>query len=455
MRRKLLSLLAVIALSLPGCSDCSDEASQSKEESIEEQAQVGDLDTVADWLQARAQPFESIDGLQPLIARASERPLILLGEASHGTKEFYDWRAELSLGIAEAEGLDFVGIEGDWHAVRAADRYVMGEGDAEEVNAVLVEAFDRWPQWMWANEEFAQFLRRVRAFNEANEERPIRIYGIDMQSFFESLERLASHVDASDHERASELADRLDCMSRHAPEPQRYAQALRSNPNQNCEEDIQQAMALTGEIFSGDSPEAVSARKHALNIASGESQIRRSVFQGGQENWNVRASHMFDITEALLQVHGPDARGAIWAHNTHIGDARATDMRERQRVNIGQLAREKMGDDAVFAIGFSTHHGEVIAGRQWNAPRQTMEVPTPPSGSVDEILSRLEANQYFIAFEDDDGERPFWRERPGQRAMGVVYQPEHEQRGNYVATNPAERYDALIFIERTTSLTPL
>ncbi len=448
----------LIGLLMVGCDACSSEAVDSAPEPSAAQDEVvapGDLDSLEDWLQARAQPFENIEQLAPLIEQASERELILLGEASHGTKEFYEWRGELSLAIAERAGLDFVGVEGDWHAIRAADRYVMGEEDAREVHDLLKNAADRWPQWLWANEEFARFLKNVRKYNEANTDRPIRIYGIDMQSFFSSLERLAERVDESDNPKAAELAGRLNCLAQHAPQPQRYAQALRSNPNNNCENEIQEAIQLTHELFPGYSPDAVSARKHALNIASGEAQIRHSVFQGGQANWNVRATHMFDITEALLEAHGPNARGAIWAHNTHIGDARATDMRDRGRVNIGQLARENRDDDTVFSIGFSTHHGEVIAGRIWNAPLQSLKVPKPPPGSVDEKLNRFSDTPYFIVFEEGDKDRPFWSKRPGQRAMGVVYQPEHERRGNYVATNPAERYDALIFIEETTSLRPL
>lgn len=443
--------LALIAL---GCDGCDSDESSSPASLVDESEEL-DLDTVEDWLQARATPLNDIDDLAPIMDAAGDRQLILMGEASHGTREFYEWRAEMSMAIADGDGLDFVGIEGDWHAARAADRYVMGEGDIDDVETVVVDAFERWPQWMWANEQFAGFLQDVRRHNDEHSDRPIRIYGIDMHGFFESLERLKELVGDAHPDRKDELAGHLRCLEQYAPEPQRYLAALNADMDESCEEDTAQAVELTQTLFSGDDTESLSAREHARVVESGEAQYRGRVVEGGAAFWNVRASHMFDVARALLEHHGSEARGAIWAHNTHIGDARATDMGDRRRVNIGQLSRESLGEDSVLAIGFSTYQGEVIAGRQWGTPLQKMEVPSAPPGTLDELLNRYEESSFFAVFGADDGNLSYWRPRPGQRAIGVVYQPIQEYPGNYVATNPAERYDTLIFLEETTTLDPL
>lgn len=451
--RTITAIITVFAFFSVACDGCG---SPPADEEREQEAEEVDLDTVDGWLEARAVPLDDVDDLEPVVAEAAERDLILLGEASHGTAEFYDWRADLSLAIAERGGLDFVAVEGDWHAARAADRFVMGEGAVDDAEELVVHAFQRWPQWMWANEEFASFLTRVRQHNDAHPDRPIRIYGMDMHGVYQSLERLVEIVERDHPDRATELSTHLQCLARFAPELQRYMGALRSGPGASCQSDIELAVELTETLYPDDDPASVSARKHARVVASGEAQYRGRIEQGPAAFWNVRATHMFDVVQALLDVHGPDARGAVWAHNTHIGDARATDkMSQRGRVNIGQLSRQSMGTDRVLAVGFSTNRGEVIAGRQWDTPLQRMEVPRAPRGSVDEKLNRFDSPQYFVVFEEGDEALPYWSMRPGQRAMGVIYHPEREDPGNYVGTNPAERYDALIFIEKTSALNPL
>ncbi len=446
--RSILLIVMVAPFVIGGCTGCPSSSFPLDDPEPE-------LDSLEAFLEHRAQPLNDVDDLGPLVSLAGDRRLILLGEASHGTREFYDWRAELSLAIAEGPGLDFVGIEGDWHAARAADRFVMGEGDEEDLEQLLVEAFDRWPQWMWANEEFAQFLRQVRRFNEANQERPIRIYGVDMHAFFTSLQRLQERVRRDHPDRANEFHANLQCLSRFAPEGRAYLQALRSQRSQSCEEGVRQAAAMIAELYPDDSTEHLSARKHMRTIVSGESQFRGPAEGDGDQHWNARVHHFYDVAKALLDHHGPDARGAVWAHNTHIGDARATTMAERNRHNIGQISRENLGEEAVLSIGFSTAEGQVIAGAQWGAPLEVMEVPPAPKGSLDAMLRGADQSSYFLQFRKSDRELPYWTELPGQLGIGVVYDPTEYALRNFAPTNPAARYDALIFIDQTSPLNPL
>ncbi len=445
---KRLTILTALATALAmGCGDCSPPT--------ESTTTTEDIDTVEEWLQLRAHPLEGIDDLQPLLDEADGRELILLGESTHGTREYYDWRAQMTLALAKEQGIDFVGIEGDWHAARAADRYVMGGADAETAREVVEQAFERWPQWMWANEEFAAFLEELRLFNAENPQRPVRVYGIDMHAVFESLDRLLELVNEDHPDQAGQIGAHLGCLRRFSPHAGQYSNAIQQGATEGCEEEIGAAVASVRRLYDGDDVRHLSARKHARVVESGEAQYRKRVTGDDSDFWNVRAAHMFDAVQGMLASHGDDARGVVWAHNTHVGDARATDMADRGRINIGQLSREALGHDAVFSLGFSTRTGDVIAGTQWGSPLRRAELPLPPEQSVEEMFSRHDALQFFVLFEEGDEEFEFFDHRPGHRAVGVVYHPDREHLGNYVPTNPAARYDALIYLDETSALTPL
>ncbi len=411
------------------------------------------VDSIEGWLDVRGQPVDGPEDVDGLVDAMGERPLVLMGESTHGTQEFYEWRAEMSLALAEEHGVDFVGVEGDWSAARAADRFVMGQGDEDDVHRMLEDAFHRWGQhWMWSNEPFAEFLLEVRRFNEANPDRPIRIYGIDMQGFFESLDRLNERLGAKEGEEIDEIVDNLRCIGEFSPDPGRYARHLQAGDTEGCEEETTAAVRRIEEVFDGDETDELSLRRHARVIAAGERQHRKRLFGDPNDFWNVRVEYMAEAAESLLQAHGDDARGAIWAHNTHIGDARATDMADQGRTNIGHLAREQLGEDAVYAVGFSTYTGEVVAAANQGYPPQVMELPRADDGSVDEILARADESVFVLKFEEDDQRIPDWTRKPGQRAVGVTYAPQREVPGNYVPTNPAKRYEAVIFIEESTAL---
>lgn len=460
----LVLLFAFIACDGPSSTAEADEERKQEQSGVQPESE----DPIAAWHQQRAREFSTIDDLAPILEKASDRRLILLGEASHGTREYYQWRAELSLALAAGPGLDFVALEADAHSVRAADQYVMGQGEADEVEDLLREHFDRWPQWMWANAEFAEFLRNARAHNQENPSRPLRIYGMDVFGFYNSIGQLNALADQYHPEQAPELAGHLNCLGQYGRDRESYARALhnrrhshRGHDHQDsgestCEAEIQRAFDLVMELFPENEYDHILARTHAHVVRAAEDQQRSRMLGGSPAiHWNARARPMYEITEEILTAKGDDARGAVWAHNTHLGDARASRMGDQDQVNIGQLSRESLGEDAVLSIGFSTYEGRVIAGSQWGAPLEIMEVPKGKEDSLDEILHRLGPSNHFLIFEMEDRELPFFQERPGQRAIGVVYNPARERFGNYVPTNPAARYDILIFLAETEELNPL
>lgn len=438
---KIAVVIALVGLAI-GCTDCGKPQNEVDAK----------FDSVEAWLDARAEVVSDTDELSDIVDDAAERRLVLMGEASHGTAEFYDWRADLTLEIAERDGVDFVAVEGDWYSALAADAYVMGEGDAEDLERILGDAFDRWPRWMWANEQFADFLRRVREHNEQHPDDSIRIYGMDMQGYFSSLTQLVGRLQADDPQAADEIVDDLQCLLQYAPDRHQYAQVVRGDRSRSCEDEIARAVHRVRELYPGGGADDLAMRKHARVVESGEAQTRLGAIEGGTESWNIRVRHMHEIVGELMEHHGDDARGVVWAHNTHVGDARATDMADRGRLNIGQLTREEHGDDYPYIVGFSTKTGEVVAASRGGIPPRILDVPEPPRGSVDEKLSRFGDSPHVVRFQPGDEELSFWADRPGQRAIGVVYHPDREVPGNYVPTNPAERYDALIYIEETRAL---
>ncbi|MFU8806606.1 MAG: erythromycin esterase family protein [Bradymonadaceae bacterium] len=245
----------------------------------------------------------------------------------------------------------------------------------------------------------------------------------------------------------------LECFGRYRPEAGAYVQGLRRG-EPSCGEAIGELVEIVDRVFAGGEKENFVVRQDARVVASAEAHYRANLTPGGA-SWNARAEHMHVTAQKLLEVHGAESRGIVWAHNTHIGDARATTMHEQQRVNIGQLSRQDMGDGEVFAIGFGTHRGAVKAGRSWGASMERMNVPAGMAESYEEIFHRLGEPALWVIFDEAMRENATFRERRGHRAIGVIYHPEREAPGNYVPTDLFGRYDAFIFIDETNPVRPL
>ena len=387
-----------------------------------------------------AHPLEDDASLEPLIARIGDARIVMLGEATHGTSEFYTWRARITARLMRERGFRVVAVEGDWPDCLAVDRALRS---AEDPRAAL-KAFTRWPTWMWANHEVAELVAMLRASPGA------RFYGLDVYSLWDSIRALVARLDELDPEAAQRAREAWACFEPYGEEADRYALASQSVPR-SCQEHVVRALLATREamLATSDPDERLDAEQNAEIMVNAEGYYRAMV-EGGATTWNLRDTHMMDTLDRILARHGPAAKAVVWAHNTHVGDARATDMAAQGMTNLGQLARERHGRDHVVLVGFGTHRGSVIAARAWDAPMQRMRVPEAAPGSLEMRMHEVVGDDAL--FLPDDA--PELREEVGHRAIGVVYHPERD-RAQYVPTRVGQRYDAFLFLDRTTAVRPL
>jgi erythromycin esterase len=396
------------------------------------------------------------EDLDPLLERIGDARFVLLGEASHGTSEYYTWRHAISERLVREKGFSFIAVEGDWPDCYRVNRYVKGwTGSGESAREVL-HAFDRWPTWMWANEEVAALAEWLRRWNDRQpEERKVGFYGLDVYSLWDSMEAVQTYLERVDPEAARRARRAYGCFDPYQEDVQEYAMATALVPT-SCENEViamLQEMRRKAPEYREDGREAYfNAEQNAL-VARNAELYYRTMVRGGGTSWNVRDTHMIETLERLVRHHGPEAKAIVWEHNTHIGDARATDMARAGMVNVGQLARERWGDDVVL-VGFASHRGSVIAGEEWGAPMQRMPVPPARDGSWEALLHEAGAeDRLLLTHEMEEVEEA--TEARGHRAIGVVYTPAHERFGNYVSTVMTLRYDALLYLDETRALQPL
>lgn len=402
-----------------------------------------------------ARPLTATDDLDPLLQRIGDARFVLLGEASHGTHEFYTWRRQISERLIREKGFSFIAVEGDWPDCYRVNRYIKGYPDTEASARDVLHAFERWPSWMWANREVVELTEWMRHHNEAQPpERRVGFYGLDVYSLWESMDEVLQYLGRIDPEAARRARRAYGCFDPYEHDVQEYAMATALVPT-SCEDET---VAMLSELrrkapeYREDGREGYfNAEQNALVVRNAE-RYYRAMVRGGANSWNVRDTHMVETLERLMKHHGPFAKAIVWEHNTHIGDARATDMARAGMVNVGQLVRQKWGDADAVLVGFSSHRGHVIAGEEWGAPMQRMRVPEAREGSWEDTLHRALGEDRLLVF---NGEGPELTEPRGHRAIGVVYNPEAERWGNYVPTVLPLRYDALLYLEETRALHPL
>ncbi|WP_166237807.1 erythromycin esterase family protein [Paenibacillus turpanensis] len=402
------------------------------------------------------QAFTDMNQLDALINEAAQSKIVMLGEASHGTSEFYTIRAEITKQLIEKHGFSFIAVEGDWPSCYEMNRYVKQKPQTSAEDA-LVAAFGRWPEWMWANRETAELIRWLSNYNQEQlkkgQERTCGFYGMDVYSLWESLDEIMSYLErtGASPEEIQAAKRAYHCFEPYHKESQMYGVSA-AFLSATCEDEVVELLTSMRQKYSKadlQNEEQLSQELNAL-VAVNAERYYRSMVRSDAESWNIRDMHMTEVLFRLLDFHGPDAKAVIWEHNTHIGDARATDMAGEGMVNVGQLVRER--EASSFAIGFSTYKGSVIAGTEWGAEPEVMKVPEAQLQSWEQYFHK-EGNgeNVWIRFDNKTGK---FYEKKGHRAVGVVYHPKYEW-GNYVPTVMAERYDALIHVEETTALRPL
>lgn len=404
---------------------------------------------VLQQMKERAHPIESEKKLEPLIESLSQSRVVMLGEATHGTEEFYELRKLISERLIEDYGFKFIAVEGDWPDCSRLNKYIQDQ-EGESATEIM-KSFKRWPTWMWANEQTADLIEWMKG-------RSAGFYGLDVYSLFESLDAIKSYAHKLDPDIGKRIVEAYSCFDFFDRDEIAYAKALIQWP-QGCEKEILQNLRELLRLRLEDTHfhrhELFDAQQNAKIIRNAE-KYYRSMMNGGAESWNIRDEHMMETLDSLLRYHGEGAKAIVWAHNTHIGDYHATDMIKEGYINLGGLARERYGMENVSLVGFGTYGGEVLAGRAWGARPEIMQLPKAAAGTYEDYLHRLSeemnSSQFYL---DLKGDGALSLDK-GHRAVGVVYQPIFESHGkNYVPTKLAQRYDSFIYIDTTSALKAL
>ncbi|PRY10179.1 erythromycin esterase-like protein [Pontibacter ummariensis] len=403
-------------------------------------------------------PLQSEEDLDVLLEEIGDARIVLLGEASHGTSEYYTWRAAITKRLIAEKGFDFVAVEGEWADSYRVNEFIRG-GPRDSAEAVaLLRNFNRWPTWMWANYEVASFVSWLNAYNQAvPEPAEVGFYGLDVYCIWESMTELMPYL--AGNPALMKMGQEVhECFQPYSADAQQYALAV-ANADANCRAEIRRLWKAVQKLSKAEGEGATQseaqfvAEQNALVALNGERYFRTMV-TSSVESWNIRDRHMALTLERLLEFHGPESKAIIWEHNTHVGDARYTNMVEAGEVNVGQLVRQEYGKENVFLVGFGSYSGTVIAAGSWGAPMRTIPVPPAAEGSWEQILHLLGPTNKIILSKDIRNEN-FLKRPIGHRAIGVVYNPELEHLGNYVPSVIPKRYDAFIFIDTTQALHPI
>jgi erythromycin esterase len=419
-----------------------------------------DRDTsLADGLKRIARPLQLVSDLDPLLDAVGDARFVLLGEASHGTSEFYTWRARISKRLIEERGFSFIAVEGDWPDCYRVNRYAKHMADSGDKAQDVLHAFERWPTWMWANREVIDLIEWLHDHNRRiASEGQVGFYGLDVYSLWDSMRAVMEYLERIDPKLAAAARRAYNCFEPYAEDVQEYARATALVPT-SCEAEavgVLRELRVNAPQFREDGREGYfNAEQNAL-VAKNAELYYRTMVRGGPASWNVRDHHMVETLERLMQHHGPHAKAIVWEHNTHIGDARFTDMARAGMVNVGQLVRQAHERDGVMLVGFGTHRGTVIAADEWGAPMERMRVPPARADSFEEAMFNAAVGDSLLLFNGrDDGGVPGLEEPLGHRAIGVVYDPNAERCGNYVPTIMPRRYDAFLYIDETRAVDPL
>lgn len=406
-------------------------------------------------IQSYSLPFESKLDLRKLVEQMEDSTIVLLGESSHGTSEFYKVRSEITKMLIEEKGFSFIAVEGDWPSCQAVNRFIKGY-DSEASAKEVLSHFERWPTWMWANEEIMELVDWLQKHNQTKaKNKQVGFYGLDVYSMWESMDEILKYFEESGLTEEYNAAKKaFACFEHFQKNSEKYAVSA-AFFSEGCADEV---VTILKEIqtnkhkYTDEFENSLNLEINALVAANAEKHYRTVVISD-IESWNIRDRHMVSALNKIRNFYGKDAKVIIWEHNTHVGDARATDMINDGMVNVGQLIREQENSENVYIVGFGTYEGTVIASSEWGLNIERMQVPPAQENSWEDMLHRAGAYDKMLIFNDQN--RRFFNETIGHRAIGAVYHPEYEMYGNYVPSNISERYDAFIFIDHSNALHPL
>jgi erythromycin esterase-like protein len=401
------------------------------------------------------------DAIMDLIGAAR---LVLLGEASHGTQEFYAARAMITERLIRDKQFCGVAVEADWPDAYRVNRYVRWVGTDEDAGAALSD-FKRFPTWMWRNTEVVQFVEWMRAYNSTvpSDQDRVGFYGMDLYSLHASIDAVLRYLNTVDPEAARRARDRYGCFDHFGEDTQTYGYATAFGTSESCEQEvIAQLVDLrrrAAEYALRDGRVARDdyffAEQNARLVKNAE-QYYRSMFRGRALSWNLRDRHMVETLDALIRFLSrdrPDAKLVVWAHNSHLGDARATEMGERGELNVGQLVRERYGT-ACTLIGFTTNIGTVTAASDWDGPAEIKRVRPALPGSYERLFHDTMVPRFYLPLQEPPVHAALAHPRL-ERAIGVIYRPETERTSHYFHANLPAQFDGLLHFDHTTAVRPL
>ena len=421
---------------------------------------------VSDVVREAAHPLVGeADDYDPLMKLIGDAPLVLIGEASHGTHEFYRERAQITKRLIKEKGFTAVAVEADWPDAYRVNRYVRSVGnDADAVEAL--SGFKRFPAWMWRNADVLDFIGWLRSYND---DLPVSaaktgFYGLDLYSLHTSIEAVLDYLDRIDPEAARRARARYACFDHFGKDEQAYGYATGLGISESCEDKVVSQLL---ELYRNSAEYAwrdgrVAADEHFYatqnaRLVMNAERYYRSMFRGRVSSWNLRDAHMVETLESLLAFLGTQnsqAKIVVWEHNSHLGDARATRMGQEGEWNVGQLVRERHGRDAVL-VGFTTYQGTVTAASNWDAPAERKRVRPALENSYEALFHELNIPRFLLTLRDTEHAAAALREPLLERAIGVIYRPETERASHYFQARLSAQFDAVLHFDETRAVEPL
>jgi erythromycin esterase-like protein len=420
---------------------------------------------LANTIRQFAYRLETLNDYEPLMDWIGDARLVLIGEASHGTHEFYEQRAEITKRLIREKGFTAVAVEADWPDAYRVNRFVRGVNDDATADEAL-QGFQQFPNWMWRNTDVLNFVNWLRQHNDtlpANSTK-VGFYGLDLYSMYASMGEVLNYLERVDPDAAQQARHRYSCFEHFEDDSQAYGYTVSFDIDRSCEDAaVNQLLELqrkTLEYIKRDGQvaddEYFYAEQNARLVKNAE-EYYRSMFQGRVNSWNVRDRHMAETLDQLVShfnQRGTPSKIVVWEHNSHLGDARATAMGDRGEWNVGQLVRERYGNDA-FLIGFTTYTGTVTAASNWDEPPQLKQVQPGLPDSYETLFHDVGIPQFFLNLQDDNAAVQGLRNRRLERAIGVIYRPETEHFSHYFYTNLPQQFDVVIHIDNTRAVEPL
>lgn len=405
-----------------------------------------------------AESFPSIEAadLDPLMNRIGSARIVLLGESTHGSSEFYRMRERITRELIVKKGFRFVAVEADWPDAARVDHYVRHF----QYPPSEWTAFARFPTWMWRNTEVRDFVSWLRKHNGTVEKNArVAFHGLDLYSLYDSIRSVLNYLDEVDPQSARVARERYGCLTPWQHDPATYGHAALTGSYPICEPDVVRALsdlqAKRRAYAEHDGERFLDAEQNARLVANAE-RYYRTMYYGSRASWNLRDTHMFETLKNLLAFHGAGSKAVVWAHNSHVGNAAATEMAARGEHNIGQLCREQFAE-AAYIVGFGTDSGTVAAASEWNGPMEVKDVRPALAGSYERLCHATSHARFMLGLRGQPGlcgADGLGKERL-ERAIGVIYRPETEMASHYFRANLPQQFDEYIWFDDTRAVTPL